>query len=76
MRISQRDKTQLATWRARAAGAAARLSLFDDTSAEQPPFGLFPWRFQYQYRCAAPARRWHDRHGPRARPAIEVLHIL
>lgn len=60
MKISQRDQAQLATWRTRAAGAAARLSLFDDPDTEKPPFEVVPWRFQYQYRCAAPSCRGHE----------------
>jgi hypothetical protein len=60
VRISQRDDAQLATWRTRAAGAAARISLFDDPSSEKPPFEVVPWRFQYQYRCASPTCRGHE----------------
>ena len=60
VRISRRDDAQLAKWRARAEGAAARISLFDDSSTEKPPFEVVPWRFQYQYRCAASSCRGHE----------------
>jgi len=60
VKISQRDNAQLATWRTRAQGAAARLSLFEDPSTEKAPFEVVPWRFQYQYRCSASTCRGHE----------------
>jgi hypothetical protein len=60
VRISERDAEQLAKWRKRAAGAASRMSLFEDQAAPKPPFEVVPWRFQYRYRCAAPACKGHE----------------
>ena len=60
VRISHRDDAQLATWRARAEGAAARLSLFDDPSTKKPPFEVIPWRFRYHYRCGSTSCRGHE----------------
>ena len=50
--IDERDPEQLAKWRDRAVGAAARISLFDDPDVRKPEFEVVPWRFRYEYRCA------------------------
>jgi hypothetical protein len=57
--ITERDPAQLATWRSRAEGAAARMSLFDDPSKPRPDFEVVPWRFRYRYRCAEPSCNGH-----------------
>jgi hypothetical protein len=49
LRITERDDDQLKKWRLRAAGAAARQSLFDDPDDRKPDFEVVPWRFQYEY---------------------------
>jgi hypothetical protein len=59
LRISQRDESQLAEWRRRAAGAGARMSLFDDPNVVKPDFEVVPWRFQYEFRCSAPSCNGH-----------------
>jgi hypothetical protein len=52
--ISERDEEQLTRWRSRAKAASSRMSLFDDpSSTPRPPFDVVPWRFRYEYRCAA-----------------------
>lgn len=51
LKITQRDEEQLNKWRQRAAGAASRVSLFDDPATPKPDFEVIPWRFQYVYRC-------------------------
>lgn len=50
--IDERDAEQLAKWRDRAVGAAARMSLFEDPDVRKPEFEVVPWRFRYEYRCA------------------------
>jgi hypothetical protein len=54
-KVSKRDEAQIKTWQARAAAVAARQSLFDDGRERKPDFDVVPWRFQYEFRCAAPA---------------------
>jgi hypothetical protein len=50
--ITERDPEQLAKWHERAAGAAARMSLFDDPDVKKPEFEVVPWRFRYEFRCS------------------------
>jgi len=57
--ITERDESQLRQWTARAQGAANRLSLFDDPGTRKPEFEVVPWRFQYDYQCAASGCRGH-----------------
>jgi hypothetical protein len=59
LKITQRDELQLGEWRRRAAGAASRMSLFDDPSVSKPDFEVVPWRFQYEFRCSAPRCNGH-----------------
>jgi hypothetical protein len=59
LRIAERDSTQLAKWRARAAGSDAKISLFDDPAVQKPSFEVVPWRFQYEFECSAPGCKGH-----------------
>lgn len=59
LKITERDAEQLQKWQQRAAGAAARQSLFDDPDDRKPDFEVVPWRFQYEYKCRAPACSGH-----------------
>jgi hypothetical protein len=58
--IAERDPAQIAEWRRRAAAADARVSLFDDPAAQKPAFEVVPWRFRYEYRCAASSCNGHS----------------
>lgn len=51
--ITERGQDQVDKWRRRAAAADARVSLFDNPSNRKAPFDVVPWRFQYEFRCAA-----------------------
>lgn len=53
LKITERDEEQLTEWRRRSEGAASRLSLFDSQRTRKPQLEVVPWRFQYEYRCAA-----------------------
>jgi hypothetical protein len=59
LKIVERDESQLREWRRRAAGAASRVSLFDDPDIRRPEFEVVPWRFQYGYRCSARSCNGH-----------------
>jgi hypothetical protein len=54
LEISSRDADQLEEWNRRAAGVAARASLFDAVEGRKPDFEVVPWRFRYGFRCVAP----------------------
>jgi hypothetical protein len=54
LEITERAPEQLSEWRRRAAGVAARVSLFEDPEDRKPDFEVVPWRFRYGYRCVAP----------------------
>lgn len=58
--ITERDSAQIIEWQRRAAGAAARLSLFDDPETQKPPFEVVPWRFRYHFRCGADGCKGHQ----------------
>ena len=60
LKITSRDESQLAEWRRRAAGAASRMSLFDNPNVKKPEFEVVPWRFRYEYRCSAPGCNGHS----------------
>lgn len=60
LKITPRDEPQLTEWRRRAAGAASRLSLFDNPNVHKPEFEVVPWRFRYEYRCSAPGCHGHS----------------
>ncbi len=59
LRIAERAADQLKKWRIRAAAASSKISLFDDPEVRKPDFEVVPWRFQYEYQCAAPACSGH-----------------
>ena len=59
LKIVERDAAQLREWSRLAAATASRVSLFDDPSADKPDFEVVPWRFRYEYRCAAAACGGH-----------------
>lgn len=58
--ITERDNAQIIEWQRRSAGAAARLSLFDDPETQKPQFEVVPWRFRYHFRCSADECRGHQ----------------
>ena len=60
LKITMRDSEQLEKWQRLADAKAARRSLFDDPDTKKPDFEVVPWRFQYTYRCLAPACKSHS----------------
>ncbi|MGI8792302.1 MAG: hypothetical protein ACR2H3_03875 [Acidimicrobiales bacterium] len=58
--ITERDPAQIREWQRRAAGAEARVSLFEDPDTRKPPFEVVPWRFRYHYRCGATGCNGHQ----------------
>ena len=53
LKITKREDDQLREWTRRAQAAGSQMSLFDEPGHHKPDFEVVPWRFQYEYRCAA-----------------------
>lgn len=60
LRITQRVEDQLREWKRRADAAGSKMSLFDDPDQRKPDFEVVPWRFQYEFHCAARGCNGHS----------------